>query len=508
MSNYTALDLKTLEDIEASRLRPSMYIPNREQAGMSHLMQEIVSNSVDECLNHSGDTVIIEIDTKRNRAQIRDYGRGIPIGTMKSGANAMIEIATKNHSGGKFGGQGEGGYNVSGGLHGIGLTATNALSSMMTIESFRDGKSAIAKFARGLVIDYTEGKQGTNKRGTLITFIPDTEIFHKNIFKYSDVKEKILMMSYLNSDIKFELTFDGKKEIIHSPQGIKQLIHNKIVDPVTGVVYIHQDMGNGFKVEVAIQYSSTMGEKIYAFTNSIPNPDGGEHVTGLKSSLTTAFNRLAKVHGLMEADDVNLKGDALRKGMTAVVSFFMSETPDFEGQTKQKLLSKIGRTMVSKAITGNIDSTITKKDLTTIVETALLERKAEAAAKKAREAANSVKRGGARMKRMDLPVKLVDCQDHTDAELFIVEGNSAGGSAKDGRDNKTQAILALRGKVLNTHDKELDEIIKNKEINAILTTLGCGIGEHYLERNLRYKRVILMADADPDGKLLPVAFFH
>jgi DNA gyrase subunit B len=164
--------------------------------------------------------------------------------------------------------------------------------------------------------------------------------------------------------------------------------------------------------------------------------------------------------------------------------------------------------MVSKAITGNIDSTITKKDLTTIVETALLERKAEAAAKKAREAANSVKRGGARMKRMDLPVKLVDCQDHTDAELFIVEGNSAGGSAKDGRDNKTQAILALRGKVLNTHDKELDEIIKNKEINAILTTLGCGIGEHYLERNLRYKRVILMADADPDGKLLPVAFFH
>lgn len=496
MSNYTAKDIKSLEGIEAIRLRPGMYIGGKDANALHHLLLEVISNSVDEAINGHGKRIEIAIDSKSNTAEVRDFGRGIPFGKMDDGKEALVAIATDLHSGGKFGQQG---YKVSGGLHGIGITAVNAVSESLIITSNRDRKTATGRFSRGKVIDMkVKDKLRNVPNGTTIRFTPDTQIFDDVKFNFETTKERVRLLSFLTSGVTFDLVFDDKHEVFYSEEGLKDLVKFNAPEPSTEIMYI-KHVNSVYEVEIAFTYQDKGGEKIMAFTNNIPNPSGGTHVTGFKRALTTSLNRLGKKFELLGEKDGNLKGDMLRKGIVAAINIHMQESPDFEGQTKQKLVSPSATGRVSSSITQNIDSVLSRKDLNTIMEKALLEKKAEEAAQRRREAANKVVAGGKSLKMIsDLPEKLADCTADG-GELYLVEGNSAAGSANDARDNVNQAILGLRGKVLNTYGKELDEIIKNKEIKDILTALGCGIGDRFNIKNLRYDKIILLADADPDG---------
>lgn len=496
-SNYTSKDIKKLEGIEAIRMRPGMYIGGSDANAMNHILLEVISNSIDECLNGHGDTIKINIDTKKNQAQVVDYGRGIPFGKMDSGEEAIISIATDLHSGGKFN---QGGYSVSGGLHGIGITAVNALSSYMWINSRRDSREAEVKFKQGIVEEFNVEKKSGTQRGTTITFVPDPEIFGDAQFKYDKVYEQVQLLSFLTSGVKFVLKVDNKKEVVfYTEEGLKDLVEFKAKNKlITDIIYIQEET-NGFDIEVAFAYTNKDAENIMAFTNNIPNKAGGTHVTGFKSATTNAFNKLAKDNNFIEQDQENLKGEHLRKGLIAAVSVKMQESPVFQGQTKEKLSSQSVRGKVSSAVTQNLYKAISKQDVKTIIEKAILEKKAEDAAKRMREAAKKVVSGGKNLNMLkDLPAKLVDCNKNG-GELFIVEGDSAGGSAADARDSSNQAILKLRGKVLNTYTKELSEIVENNEIKDILTSLGTGIGEKFNIKNLRYDKIILLSDADPDG---------
>lgn len=497
MSNYTSKDIKTLKGIEAIRLRPGMYVGGADQSGMNHMLLEVASNSIDEFLNGYGEFVNIIINSKENSVTIEDAGRGIPFGKMENGEEALVAIATDLHSGGKFN---QGGYSVSGGLHGIGITAVNALSSRMEIKSRRDGKEAVVIFERGIKKDLKiENAKGNAPNGTTIKFTPDTEIFGDIKYKYKDIYEQVELLSFLTSGFNFNFTFDGKKKKFFTKEGLKDLVrHNAKEEVVTDIAHI-QDETDGYDIEIAFAYTTNSSERIYAFTNNIPNKAGGTHVTGFKRATTTALNRIGKELGLLDDKKENLKGDHLRRGLVAAVSVKMQKSPDFQGQTKEKLITQEVSGKVSSAVTQNIDKSMNRQDFSLIVEKALLEKKAEDAAKRQREAAKKIVSGGKKLSMLkDLPSKLVDC-NQTGGELFIVEGDSAGGSVADGRDASTQAVLALRGKILNTYSKDLDEIVENKEIKDILASLGTGIGDNFNIRNLRYDKIVLLSDADPDG---------
>lgn len=495
MNNYTSQDIKTLDGIQAIQLRPGMYIGGVDTDGMHHLLLEVISNSIDEYLNGHGNTITVSIDSKLNKASIKDFGRGIPFGKMRNGKEAMVELATNLHSGGKFG---QGGYSVSGGLHGIGLTAVNALSTEFSITSVRGNQYAHLVCSRGMVKKYDVIDIGQKQaNGTTISFIPDNKIFEDIKWNKKIIINQLKLLSYLTSGVKFILDFDGSNEVFYSEDGIKDLIREKTTDfeKITDITYIKKETKN-IEVEIALQYCNTGGERTYAFTNNIPNNDGGTHVTGFRSALTSLINKKAKELELLKTSDSNFTGEMVRRGIFAAISIKMKETPIFTNQTKDKLQSPAARGAVSSVLS---DIEIAKKDLEIIIKKALSEKKAEDAAKRAREASKKVLGGGAKMSMLrDLPEKLADCSSKN-GELFLCEGDSAGGSAKDGRDPKTQAILALRGKVLNTFDKELLEIVENNEIKDILTTLGCGIGDKFNIRNLRYDKIILLADADVDG---------
>jgi DNA gyrase subunit B len=485
-NNYTSKDIKTLGGVEAIRTRPGMYIGTIDQDGIHHLILEVISNSIDEFLNEYGTEVVI--DTKGKMFIIEDNGRGIPFGKTDNNTEALKDIVTSLHSGGKFG---QGGYSVSGGLHGIGLTAVNALSEEFVVISSRENKTATLRAKKGQIISY-DVKEDKNQKstGTIIKFKPDPEIFGNFKINQKSIRNMVQELSYLTSGLKFKLN----GETFLSKTGLKDMIESRVDKPITDVVYVSGEK-EGFKVEVAFQYVDKSTDTIYAFTNNIPNPGGGTHVTGFKTAFTNSLNKLARSYGMLEDKDSNLNGDLLRRGLTAAISVKMAEAPVFKSQTKEKLMSPGARSVVSQLVGEAFDNNISKKDVKIIIDRAIAEQKALDAAKRAREAANKVKSGGKNMNSIkDLPSKLVDCKDRN-GELWIVEGNSAGGNAKMCRDPKTQAILPLRGKVLNTHGKELADIIKNAEIKDMITAFGTGVANQFNINNFRYSKIIILADA-------------
>lgn len=492
-NTYTSKDIKTLEGIEAIRMRPAMYIGTVDSQGLHQILLEAISNSIDEALNGYGDEIHISINSKTGEAVVRDFGRGVPFGKTDKGTEALKDIATSLHSGGKFG---QGGYSVSGGLHGIGITAINALSSDFSIESIRDNKKAVLTANKGVIKDFTVSSS-KEKGGTSLKFTPDVEIFGDTKWSLKRIEEQLQLLSYLTVGVKFTLFFDNQKKEFLSENGIKDLIADKTKDEkmITEIAYTNVEI-NDIQVEVAIQFGDNGRDRTYAFTNNIPNRDGGTHITGFRSALTTLINQKAREYELLNPSEENFTGDMVRRGMFAAISIKMKETPMFTNQTKDKLQSPSARAAVSQAVGG---MRISKRDLTTIIERALTEKRAEDAAKRAREAAKKVVSGGRNINRLkDLPEKLKDA-NKPNGELFIVEGDSAAGSAEIGRDPQRQAILPLKGKILNTHSRELAEIVESEEIKNILTTLGCGIGENFNINNLRYDKIILLSDADPDG---------
>ena len=493
MSNYTSKDIKSLDGVEAIQLRPGMYIGSIDEDGLHHLLLEIVSNAIDEYLNGHGDHVHIHISPDGKEAQVLDNGRGIPFGPTNEGKEALIELCTNLHSGGKFG---QGGYKVAGGLHGIGLTAVNALSEEFTIDSIRGGKAAklVAKEGR---IESFEVKDFQSKQdmGTRITFRPSPKIFGKHVFNITKIEAMIKELSFLTSGMTFIV--NGKSFI--SKEGLKDMIKDRVSNPITDIVYITGEQEK-YQVEVAFQFVDSRTERILAFTNNIPNREGGTHVTGFKTAFTNTLNKLAKQYGLIDDKDDNVNGDLMRNGIVAAVSIKMADAPVFQGQTKEKLMTAEARGIVSQIVNSTLEKALSKKDVKTIVDRALIEQKAEDAAKRAREAAKKVASGGRNMSAIkDLPSKLTDCTDRVNGELWILEGDSAAGSAKMCRNPKIQAILPLRGKVLNTHDKELADIIKNKEVKDMITAFGTGINDQFNIYNLRYNKIIVLADADSDG---------
>ncbi|MFW6002211.1 MAG: toprim domain-containing protein [archaeon] len=492
MKNYTSKEIKSLDGVEAVRLRPGMYIGSTDTNGLHHLLLEVISNSIDEYLNGYGNRIEVKIDKKKNEASVRDYGRGIPFGKTDKGQEAMVEIATNLHSGGKFG---QGGYSVSGGLHGIGLTAVNALSEYFEMKSYRKQETGYLKSKKGLDIEFFVIENTLKKKnGTDIVFSPDKDIFKNAKFDIAKVEKMVKELSFLTAGLEFFV--NGKR--FFSKDGLKDMILDRVKDPITSPVYIEGEH-EGFQVEVAFQFETHSSEKIYAFTNNIPNADGGTHITGFKTAFTNSINKLAKQYELVDKKDENLNGDTLRKGLTAAVSIKMAKAPEFQGQTKEKLTTAEARGAVSKVVNEYFEKAITKKDLKQIVEKALIEQRAEEAAKRSRAAAKRMASGGKNMKAVkDLPSKLTDCKSR-EGELWILEGDSAGGSAKNARDTETQAILPLRGKILNTHDRELADIIKNKEVKDIITALGAGIADQFNIHNLRYSKIIILSDADSDG---------
>lgn len=414
-NNYTSKDIKSLDGIEAVQLRPGMYIGSIDEDGLHHLLLEVVSNSIDEFLNSYGDEVKIQISPDLGTVTISDNGRGIPFGKTEKGTEALIEIATSLHAGGKFG---QGGYSVSGGLHGIGLTAVNALSEKFEIISVRDGKIATLTSERGRnpifkVVDNTVSK----KQGTTITFTPDKKVFGKNKFNIAKIENTIKELSFLTAGMKFYVN----NKLFKSEEGLKDMLRDKVSESITDISYMSGEIP-GYQVEVAFQFVEGRSEKVFAYTNNIPNREGGTHVTGFRTSFTNALNRLARKYNLIEEKDSNISGDMLRAGMVAIVSVKMMEAPVFQGQTKEKLMTAGARGAVGQIINPLIDAAITKKDATTIIERALVEQRAEAAAKRAREAAKKITAGGKNMSALkDLPAKLTDCSNRS-GELWLLEG--------------------------------------------------------------------------------------
>jgi DNA gyrase/topoisomerase IV subunit B len=411
-------------------------------------------------------------------------------------------MCTSLHSGGKFE-EGEG-YKSSLGLHGLGASLVQSLSSTFSILSTREDGSASLLIENGEVKNFIIEDKHNSSTGTIVEFIPDEKIFGKLKWDKKIITEELQLHALLNNGLEFILYFDDDKPISYKySNGIQDMLRLKvgdsetISDPYYFSTVINENMPNEFKIEFAFQYTKRPGEYIFPFTNGGYNPDLGTHVTGWKSAFTSFINTNAKKLGLLDKEDTNLSGELIRRGLVLVLSIKMDERPMFAEQTKLKLTSPSARAATSQAV-GKMN--MPRKTLKQIIKKALIEQKAENAAERAREAAKKVKSGGKNLNTLkDMPSKLVDCIDRVNGELFICEGNSASGAAVMGRDAKTQAVLGLRGKVLNTHDKELDQIVENKEIKDMLTAFGTGVGNQFNIKNLRYKRIILMSDADPDG---------
>ena len=500
-AEYGADQIQILEGLEAVRKRPGMYIGSTSLKGLHHLVYEIVDNSVDEAL--AGECSHIEVFINEdNSITVVDDGRGIPVGiNKKSGLPAVQVVFTVLHAGGKFGG---GGYKVSGGLHGVGASVVNALSEWLEVLVETDGKAYKQRYERGKVITELTEIGTTDRHGTTVTFLPDKEIFEETVFDYGTIKHRLREMAFLTKGLRISLTDrreEGKKtDSFHYEGGIMEYVSylNKNQTVLYDKIIYCEGKKGTVQVEVALQHNDGYNEGCYSFVNNINTPEGGTHLTGFRNAITKTFNEYAKLMKLVKDSDPALTGEDIREGMTAIVSIKIPE-PQFEGQTKQKLGNSEARGAVETIASEQIMIFLEQNPAVgkMIVEKALLAQRARDAARKARD----LTRRKTALEYMNLPGKLADCSDKNpdNCEIYLVEGDSAGGSAKDARDRATQAILPLRGKILNVEKSRLDKILENKEIQSMITAFGTGIHDDFDISKLRYKKIIIMTDADIDG---------
>ena len=501
---YGADQIQVLEGLQAVRKRPGMYIGSTSIRGLHHLVYEIVDNSVDEALAGYCKNITITLNSD-NSVTVEDDGRGIPVGiNHKTGVSAVELVFTKLHAGGKFGG---GGYKVSGGLHGVGASVVNALSRWLEVEICRDGEIYFQRYEDGgKNADPLKvlGKCDEEKTGTKVTFLPDDRIFDETIFDFDTLKNRFRETAFLTKGLKINLIDnrceEAKERTFHYEGGIKEFVSylNRGNTPLYQDILYFEGTKNNIQVEVAVQHNDGFNESVYSFVNNINTPEGGMHLTGFRNAITKTFNDYARTNKILKDADPNLSGEDIREGLTAISSVRIEE-PQFEGQTKQKLGNAEARvavdSVVSEQLTYYLEQNPTVAKI--ICEKSLLAQRARDAARKARDMA----RRKTALEGMALPGKLADCSDKDPkkCEIYIVEGDSAGGSAKTARDRATQAILPLRGKILNVEKARLDKIYANAEIKAMITAFGTGIHDDFDISKLRYHKIILMTDADVDG---------
>ena len=498
---YGADQIQILEGLEAVRKRPGMYIGSTSSKGLHHLVYEIVDNAVDEALAGFCTEIQVVINPD-NSITVVDNGRGIPVGiNKKKGIPAVEVVFTILHAGGKFGG---GGYKVSGGLHGVGASVVNALSTWLEVDIFHEGKIYRQRYERGKVMYPLKIVGDTDKRGTEVRFLPDPTIFEETVFDFSVLKQRLREMAFLTKGLKIVLKDKRPEENValtfHYEGGIREYVEylNKSKEVLYPQVIYCEGKKGDVVVEVALQHNDSYNEGVYSFVNNITTPEGGTHLAGFRSALTKTFNDYARKNKLLKDSEQNLTGDDIREGLVAIVSIKIPE-PQFEGQTKQKLGNSEARGAVDSVVSEQLTYFLEQNPNVAkiICEKAVLAQRAREAARKARD----LTRRKSALDGMSLPGKLADCSDKDpqNCEIYIVEGDSAGGSAKTARSRATQAILPLRGKILNVEKSRLDKILVNNEIRAMITAFGTGIHEDFDITKLRYNKIIIMTDADVDG---------
>lgn len=498
---YEADQIQILKGLEAVRKRPGMYIGSTSARGLHHLVYEIVDNSVDEAL--AGYCTEIEVTINEgNSIRVVDNGRGIPVGiNHKAGKSAVEVVFTILHAGGKFGG---GGYKVSGGLHGVGASVVNALSEWLEVTVHMDGKKYNQRYERGRVMYPLKETGETNRTGTEVIFLPDKEIFEETVFDFEVLRERLREVAFLTKGLKITLIDKRQEEpkirTFHYEGGIKEYVEylNKSQNPLYEEVIYCEGQRKDIYVEVAMQHNDSYQDSTYSFVNNIITPEGGTHLAGFKNALTKTFNDYARKNKLIKDNEPNLSGEDIREGLAAIISIKISE-PQFEGQTKQKLGNSEARGAVDSVVTEQMTYFLEQNPAIAkiICDKAILAQRARDAARKARD----LTRRKTALDSTALPGKLADCSDKNpeNCEIYIVEGDSAGGSAKTARNRATQAILPLRGKILNVEKSRLDKILVNNEIKAMITAFGTGIGEDFNIDKLRYNKIVIMTDADVDG---------
>ena len=498
---YEADQIQILKGLEAVRKRPGMYIGSTSARGLHHLVYEIVDNSVDEAL--AGYCTEIEvIINEGNSIRVIDNGRGIPVGiNHKAGKSAVEVVFTILHAGGKFGG---GGYKVSGGLHGVGASVVNALSEWLEVTVHMNGKKYHQRYERGKVMFPLTETGETNKTGTEVVFLPDKEIFEETVFDFEVLRERLREIAFLTKGLKITLVDKRQQEpkirTFHYEGGIKEYVEylNKSQNPLYEEIIYCEGQRKDIYIEVAMQHNDSYQDSTYSFVNNIITPEGGTHLAGFKNALTKTFNDYARKNKLIKENEPNLSGEDIREGLAAIISIKISE-PQFEGQTKQKLGNSEARGAVDSVVTEQLTYFLEQNPsiAKVICDKAILAQRARDAARKARD----LTRRKTALDSTALPGKLADCSDKNpkNCEIYIVEGDSAGGSAKTARNRATQAILPLRGKILNVEKSRLDKILVNNEIKAMITAFGTGIGEDFNIDKLRYNKIVIMTDADVDG---------
>ena len=500
---YGADQIQILEGLEAVRKRPGMYIGSTSSRGLHHLVYEIVDNSVDEALAGYCSAIEVTINPD-NSVTVVDNGRGIPVGiNKKAGIPAVEVVFTILHAGGKFGG---GGYKVSGGLHGVGASVVNALSNWLEVRIRQEGKVYMQRYERGHVVKKLEVIDSCpeEETGTTVTFMPDDTIFEETVFDFDVLKTRLRETAFLTKNLKIVLRDTRPEEVIertfHYEGGIKEFVSylNRSKTPLYDEVLYFEGKQSNVLVEVAMQHNDSFNESVFSFVNNITTPEGGTHLTGFRNAITKTFNDYARTNKLLKDTEANLTGDDIREGLTAIISVKIEE-PQFEGQTKQKLGNSEARAAVDSVVSEQLTYYLEQNPIVAkqICEKSILAQRAREAARKARD----LTRRKTALEGMALPGKLADCSDKDpkNCEIFIVEGDSAGGSAKTARSRATQAILPLRGKILNVEKARLDKIYANAEIKAMITAFGTGIHDDFDIEKLRYDKIIIMTDADVDG---------
>ena len=508
--NYDANQIQVLEGLEAVRKRPGMYIGSTSARGLHHLVYEIVDNSIDEALAGYCKNIRITIN-EDNSITVEDDGRGMPVGMHPKMHKSAVEvIMTVLHAGGKFGG---GGYKVSGGLHGVGASVVNALSESCKVTVYNDGYTWTQEYSRGKALTPLVKGEPTTKTGTKTYFKPDHEIFETLIFDFEILSKRLRELAFLNKGINIELydERDGKDDKYHYEGGIKSFVQylNRNKEVIQSEPIYVEGIKDGVLVEVALQYNDGFNESLFSFANNIDTIEGGTHLAGFKSALTRVFNDYGKKYGSLKDNDKNLSGDDIREGLTAVVSVKI-EDPQFEGQTKTKLGNSEVRGAVDTIVSQGVAEYLEENPevAKNLIEKSLLAQRARDAARKARELTRK-----SVLERTSLPGKLADCSSKNpdECEIYIVEGDSAGGSAKSGRNRRFQAILPLRGKIMNVEKQRLDKMLNSDTIRSMITAIGGGVGNDFDVTKIRYNRIIIMTDADVDGahiRTLMLTFFY